>query len=117
MTPKITLIYDADCPNAPEARTVLRKALERVGLEPEWVEHDRAAPGVPAKLARFGSPTILVDGADVAGETADAAAASCRVYIDAGRGLGGVPAVETIVSAILHSRAMAPGMNEVLSDV
>ena len=45
MKPEITLVYDADCPNLPAARGALRKALEHEGLEPQWVEYDRAAPG------------------------------------------------------------------------
>jgi hypothetical protein len=97
--PAIVLIYDADCPNAREARSVLRAALERLGLDPEWVEHGRGTPGVPEDFLRYGSPTVLVDGADVAGETAAAAAACCRVYADA-RGVRGVPAIETIIAAI-----------------
>ena len=112
MNPAITLIYDADCPNAPETRAVLREALERVGLKAEWVEHDRAAPGVPRQLVRYGSPTILVNGADVAGEMAEAVAACCRVYAH-GRALRGVPAVETVIAAIMRSRATALKIEEV----
>jgi hypothetical protein len=107
MKPEITLIYDADCPNAAEARTLLRKALERVGREPRWIEYDRAAPGVSERLLGYGSPTILVDGADVVGETGEAAAACCRVYADE-RGVRGVPKVEEIVDAIVRSGASAP---------
>jgi hypothetical protein len=66
MNRDITLVYDADCPNVTEARVALREALQRAGLEPQWIEYDRAAPGTPVPLLRFGSPTILVDGIDVA---------------------------------------------------
>jgi hypothetical protein len=104
MKPEITLIYDADCPNAAEARAVLRRALERAGLDLEWVEHDRAAPGVPKALTRFGSPTILVNGIDVGGESGEAAAASCRIYADS-CGLRGVPPLEAIVDAIMSARS------------
>jgi hypothetical protein len=106
MKPKITLVYDADCPNLPAARVALREALEREGLEPQWVEYDRAGPGTPVPLLRFGSPTILVDGVDVAGEAGHAAAASCRVY-PSERGLRGVPPVEAIAGAIVHHAVMA----------
>jgi len=106
MKPEITLVYDAGCPNLPAARVALREALQRAGLEPRWVEYDRAAPGTPASLLRFGSPTILVDGADVAGEAGRAAAASCRVY-PGERGLRGVPSAETIAGAIAHRAALA----------
>src|SRR5258708_33525736 len=106
MKPEITLVYDADCPNLPAARVALREALEREGLEPQWVEYDRAAPGTPAPLLRFGSPTILVDGVDVAGEAGGAAAASCRVY-PGERGLRGVPPVEAFAEAIAHRAMLA----------
>jgi hypothetical protein len=104
MTPEITLVYDADCPNVPQARAVLREAFERAGLQPRWVEYDRAAPNTPASLLRYGSPTILVDGVDVAGEAGRVAGASCRVY-PSERGLRGVPPVETIANAIMHRKA------------
>lgn len=99
--PEVTLVYDADCPNVPAARVALRAALERAGLEPQWIEYDRAAPGTPVSLLRYGSPTILVDGVDVAGEAERVAAASCRVY-PSERGLCGVPPVEALARAIVH---------------
>jgi hypothetical protein len=112
MKPEITLVYDADCPNLPAARVALREALKREGLEPQWVEYDRAAPGTPASLLRFGSPTILVDGVDAAGEAGGAATASCRLY-PSERGVRGVPPVEAIAGAIVHRavRASAPQMS------
>jgi len=113
MKPEITLVYDADCPNANAARAALREALTNAGLEPEWVEFDRAARGVPKRFLGFGSPTILVNGADVADEPAVAAAASCRVYQAAG-GLRGIPPVETIVAAINRRHREAPGTRAVL---
>jgi hypothetical protein len=104
MKPEIALVYDADCPNVPEARAALREAFERAGLEPRWVEYDRAAPNTPAALLRYGSPTILVDGVDVTGEAGRAAATSCRVY-PSEVGLRGVPPVETIASAMVQRKA------------
>src|SRR5216683_5788608 len=104
--PGITLVYDADCPNLPAARFALREALEHEGLEPQWVEYDRAAVGTPAPLLRYGSPAILVDGVDVAGEAGRAGAASCRVY-PSERGLCGVPSAETIAAAIAQRTALA----------
>jgi hypothetical protein len=69
-------------------------------------DYHRAAPGTPAPLLRFGSPTILVEGVDVAGEAGHAAAASCRVYRGV-RGLSGVPSAETIAVAIANRAALA----------
>jgi hypothetical protein len=106
MKPQITLVYDAACPNLPAARVALREALERAGLELQWVEYNRAALGTSAALLRFGSPTILVDGVDVAGDVGRAAAASCRVY-QSERGLRGVPPVEAIAGAIVRRTMLA----------
>src|SRR5438105_474523 len=100
MMPEIILLFDADCPNASAARAVLREALERAGIEPRWVEHDRGALGTPERFLRYGSPTILVDGTDIAGEAAEPVVAACRVYSDA-LGFRGVPPVETILAAIM----------------
>ncbi len=107
MKREIALIYDADCPNVRDARAALRAALTRSGLEPSWVEYDRASLEVPERFRRFGSPTIIVDGKDVAGESAGDAAASCRVYPAAG-GLCGVPPVDAIVAAIGPTPRAAP---------
>jgi hypothetical protein len=101
--PAVTLVYDADCPNLPAARVALREAFERAGLEPRWIEYNRARPGTPVSLLRYGSPTILIDGVDVAGDAEQAVGASCRVY-PSERGLCGVPSVESIARAIVHHR-------------
>jgi alkylmercury lyase len=102
--PEIILIYDDDCPNVEGARALLREALGRVGLETAWVEYDRSTPAVPGAVVHYGSPTILVDGIDVVGEPANAAAACCRIYSDERR-LRGVPPVQAIVDTILRTDA------------
>jgi hypothetical protein len=109
MNPEIALVYDADCPNAPAARAALREALLSVGLEPCWREYDRAAPGTPASLACWGSPSILVNGRDICGEAGSAAADSCRVY-QSGQGLRGIPPIEVIAAALAdHVKAGSAG--------
>jgi hypothetical protein len=112
MKPEIILLYDADCPNASPARAALREALWRAGIEPRWVEYDRAALGTPKGFLRYGSPTILVDGTDIAGERGEPVAAACRVYPDA-HGFRGVPPVETILVAIMDRRGVASRTREV----
>ena len=104
MKPEITLVYDADCPNANAARAALRQAIARAGLDPRWLECERSTQGLPERFLRFGSPTILVNGKDVADEPG-AAAACCRIY-QTPDGLRGVPPVEAIVAAI--ERAAVP---------
>ena len=99
MNPEIALVYDAECPNAQAARAALREALLSVGLEPRWREYDRAAPGTPASLACWGSPSILVNGRDICGEAGLAAAGFCRLY-QSGQGLRGIPSSAAIAAAI-----------------
>ncbi len=86
---KIQLLYFEGCPNVDAARTAVRDALaaEKVVIQIE--EIDVEAPGAPEWARGWGSPTILVDGLDVAGQQrADSSA--CRLYV------GGAPSMETI---------------------
>ena len=93
--PVILFIYDYDCPNVEAARANLSSALTGCGLPPNWDEHRIGDPEVPQRAQGFGSPTILVDGKDVAGATPEAEQC-CRAYETE----GGVPRVEVIAAAI-----------------
>ena len=98
-TPKIELIFDADCPNVEQARAHLRAALESAGLAVPWSEWDRASPSAPRQLQRYASPTVLVNGTDVAGESELSGGIGCRVYASAG-GVQGAPPPEMILRAL-----------------
>ena len=100
---EIDLIYDADCPNAGPARINLRRALELAGLPGRWREWTRTDMATPHELRRFGSPTILVNGRDVAeGQPLDGTGA-CRIYQDESLQHRGVPGVSMIFAA-LHGK-------------
>jgi hypothetical protein len=109
----VILIHDPACPNVAAARSNLRAALDAAGQPPRWREFDRNAADTPAEWRAFGSPTILVDGRDVAGTDATAGGNSCRVYRSLDGRLIGVPSVEQI-TAVLH-RASAPGWKAALA--
>ncbi len=96
---RIELIYDADCPAADDARENLREALRHMNLPPRWTEWERSSPATAQSMRAFGSPTILVDGRDVAGIEA-AGAASCRIYQPRPGRLAAVPPVEMIAVAL-----------------
>ncbi|MCH7471413.1 MerC family mercury resistance protein [bacterium] len=96
---KVELIHFDGCPTAGKAREQLRRAFAEVGLEPAWQEWDRDDPASPAYVKGYGSPTILVDGRDVASAAEGGDAACCRVYMGEG-GVQGVPPVEQIVDAL-----------------
>jgi mercuric ion transport protein len=100
---KVELIYDADCPNVSETRANLLQAFAAVRLKAKWTEWERSSPSSPAYAANFGSPTILVDGLDVAGDNPSEHISCCRLYASVEGRYSGVPSVE------LLKTSFAPG--------
>jgi hypothetical protein len=100
VTPVVQLIFDATCPHVAATRRQLREALTRAGLPPRWSEWDRAGSDVPPHARRHASPTVLVNGRDVAGGAELDCGDGCRVYTDATGTLRGAPGVETILAAL-----------------
>ncbi len=70
----IELVYDRRCPNVAAVRWALRVALVTAGMRPVWREWARGAADAPAHAIRYGSPTILINGADVCAGTPDVGA-------------------------------------------
>src|SRR5262249_46408705 len=95
----IELIYDVDCPNVAEARSQLRRALEAAHLPARWREWVRGERASPPYADRYGSPTILVDGKDVAATDVDDRC-TCRLYPDDEGALRRAPALRTILAAL-----------------
>ena len=99
----IELVYDRDCPHVERARGMIRAALDAVGLAPDWTEWARESAETPNELRRFGSPTVLVNGRDVAcgnHELATADAKACRIYLGPNARAAGAPSSQLIVEAI-----------------
>lgn len=103
MTYRMELVYDRDCPNVDAVRAALRCACAVMGIAPTWEEWDRNAQDSPGYVRGYGSPTILVEGQDVAGAEPHADANCCRLYNSNAGGLRGVPPVEQIVAAMRRS--------------
>lgn len=82
------------CPLAEPARENLKKALSDCGLS-SFEEIDILESSAPEELRGWGSPTILINGADVTGQP-KGNSVSCRVYSFP----GGVPDVECISSGL-----------------
>ena len=97
---RVEFIYDSDCPNIRHARKALLSAYSEAGRQPSWQEWDRKSPDSPAYARQYGSPTVLVNGRDVAGAAPGEGSDSCRIYDHAPGGLGGVPPVQAIASAL-----------------
>lgn len=100
MTCHVELVYDADCPNVAEARTALRQACAQAGVPVAWVEWNRKGAESPTYARGYGSPTILVNGKDIAGVAPGEGADSCRIYADGSVGFRRVPPVQQIVAAL-----------------
>lgn len=97
---RIELIYDADCPNVDDAREQLRRACQVAGCEAQWTEWERSSPNAPGYVTTFGSPTILVDGSDVAGNAEVISGGCCRIYARRDGSYRGVPAMDQIIGVL-----------------
>ncbi|HEX9744253.1 MAG TPA: hypothetical protein VGB30_02395 [bacterium] len=100
----IELIYDNICPNVEAAREVLSNALEQSGLPGKWDELNKDDGECPKHAKYYGSPTILVNGKDVAGLEPDSGMDCCRIYDHGEDGMKGIPTVDMIISAIQNFR-------------
>lgn len=87
----IELVYFEGCPHAEAARSNVQAALEGLAVPVEVTEWDQLAPGAPDRIKRYGSPTVLVNGRDVAGVGEGAGATCCAA---------GAPSVDTIRTAL-----------------
>ncbi len=96
----VELIYDMDCPNVAAARAELMRAFSTVGIAARWVEWERGDPASPPYVKKYGSPTILVAGRDVAGVSPAESISCCRLYRDMDGGIRGVPAAAVIADAL-----------------
>ncbi|MCR9145558.1 MAG: MerC domain-containing protein [bacterium] len=77
----------------------MNDAMTSLGLSPDWREHCRQDENAPPYAQKFGSPTILVDGEDVA-PAAGAGGNACRIYRDADGRMSGLPPREDLVRAL-----------------
>ena len=110
--PNVDLVYDVECPNVATTRANLIRGFALAGLPPAWREHRIGDPAAPARVRGYGSPTILVDGQDVAG-VLPTAEACCRLYTDE-NGRCGAPPVELIARALAaeHASDAKPGRSQ-----
>jgi len=112
--PTVEFIYDRDCPNVEAARAALREALRALRRTTVWQEWDRADKNVPDYVRAWGSPTILVDGKDIAG-MAPGDASACRIYRNEQGKTRGVPDSATILSALIDEKTVTRGRMSALA--
>jgi hypothetical protein len=60
------LVFDPDCPHVGNARAALAAACREAGVPAVWTEWSSEDQGCPAHARNLGSPTVLVNGEDVA---------------------------------------------------
>ncbi len=105
----VELVYDADCPNVARALSLLIRAFASTGVSARWREWERSSGASPAYVRGYGSPTVLVDGRDVAGLAPQPETRTCRLYSDERGGLSPVPSLESICTAL---RSAAPAQSK-----
>ena len=82
--PDLELLWWEGCPSTERALTELREALSDVGLDQADVRTREIETDDQASQAGFrGSPTILVDGVDIAGASPTTTSGSAAVSIAA----------------------------------
>ena len=102
---QIELVSDPGCPNVELAREVLTAACRDGGIPAVWTEWSSDDPECPEYARNLGSPTILVNGEDVAPgphpwapqEAGDSP--RCRVYRD-GDAIVPAPPLKRVAAAI-----------------
>jgi hypothetical protein len=97
---KIEILYLPDCPHYPAAMAELRNVLAAEQISAEIREVSVSDARMAEALRFKGSPTIRIDGRDVAEEPekSNNFAMSCRLY--AGAKQPGVPPAEMIQRAV-----------------
>lgn len=85
---EIELVYFDGCPNAEQARANLRAVVD----DDSWKEWNLSSSDTPDRFRHYGSPTVLVDGRDVTGDTGETEGMACRA--------DGAPAPEVIEEAL-----------------
>jgi hypothetical protein len=77
----VELLFWGGCPSHPAALADLRAAMGERGLDPDAVAVREVGTEADAAAERFaGSPTIRVDGRDVADPGDEPVGLACRVY-------------------------------------
>jgi len=79
--PRVELLWWSGCPSTPDALEELRRVLAEAGLDPEEIEVREVETEEQALEDNFvGSPTIRIDGRDVAEQSGQRPGLTCRVY-------------------------------------
>ena len=101
---KVEVLYVAECPSHPAAVRLVKDVLKAEGVAADIHEVLVRDEGMARELKFVGSPTIRVNGHDVARETESTKnfALSCRLY--PGSKEIGLPPAEMVHRAVVEAR-------------
>ena len=101
---KIEILYVAECPSHPAAMKLVREVLSSEGVAADVRDVLVTDELMATNLAFSGSPTIRINGKDVAEESSQrkSFALSCRLY--PGSAEIGLPPVEMVRRAVVKAR-------------
>lgn len=107
--PRIELVWWEGCPSTERALSELREALAEVGLDGTEVRTIEIETDEDAAQAGFrGSPTILIEGVDVAGGDPDEPTGlTCRVYRRRDGRVSPIPDPDDLREALRRAAARA----------
>ncbi len=100
----VEVLYVAECPSHPAAVRLVKDALAAEGVATQIHEVLVRDEEMASELRFTGSPTIRINGKDVAGESQNPPgfALSCRLYPGSKR--VGLPPAEMVHQAVLKAR-------------
>jgi hypothetical protein len=101
---RVEVSYVAECPSHPAAVKLVRDVLDSEGVAAEVREVLLRDDGMATDLVFSGSPTIRINGRDIAGESSHAkpVGLSCRLY--PGSVEIGLPPIEMVRRAVVEAR-------------
>ena len=103
---KVEVLFVADCPTHPAAVKLVKHILDTEGVKAKIHEVLVRDEGMASQLGFCGSPTIRINGRDVAGDLqAGSFALRCRLY--PGSEQVGLPPEETVHRAVLKAKLEA----------
>jgi Zn2+/Cd2+-exporting ATPase len=98
---------DVALETADVARVSLLRSFAATGIPAQWSEWETSEVTSPDHVHGFGSPTVLINGRDVAGVKPVKGLMCCRLYENADGTWRGAPASELIVQALQSATGSA----------
>jgi hypothetical protein len=99
---RVEVLYVADCPSHAPAVRLLKDVLAAEGIVAEVKEVLVADAQMASDLKFLGSPTIRINGLDIAEESSNCGTLACRLYL--GSPQMGVPPMDMVRRAVLKAR-------------